>query len=138
MTLRFMADAIPLGATLGRVEIELAAAVILFALRELGREWAAPISQKEIGTVVGKALEEGREPVRTWASNPFLFPDFDDLVRRGFAVRTEERGSPTLALTPEALAKIAPHLLPLGTRVVHVERLEDAPAMVARAREVEA
>ena len=108
MTPRFYRQAIPLGGTLGKVEIECAAAVVLFALHELGREWTSPITYTEIGEVVGKALADDREPVRTWARNPFLFPDLDLLVRRGFA--GELVAEISLALTPETIERVAAHL----------------------------
>lgn len=106
MTPRFYREAVPLGATLGKCEIEYAAAVVLFALHELGRDWTAAIAYTEIGAVVGKALDDDREPIRSWARNPFLFPDMQLLVRRGFAVELDAQ----ISLTPETIERVGRHL----------------------------
>lgn len=110
MTPRFCRQAIPLVGTLGKGEAEVAAAVVLLALHELGRDWAAPVAQQEIDTVLSAALKAEREPISTWARNPFLLPDFDELVRRGFAVCGAGSLGATLALTPAALERLAKHL----------------------------
>jgi hypothetical protein len=126
---RFYRQAIPLGGTLGKVEAEAGAALLLFALHELGRGWTAPIALTELGELAGAALDAGTEPIRTWASNPFLFPDLAELERRGFAVRGDSPRGATLALTPAAIERLAAHLV----------LTEDAPAPApAAVREVHA
>jgi hypothetical protein len=110
---RFLTHAIPLGATLGKSEIEQAAALILFALHELGREWSAAVAEQEITSVLRAAFASDREPVRSWARNPFLRPSFYMLVQRGFATRGESPSGPTLTLTATALDRVAAHLVPV-------------------------
>jgi hypothetical protein len=74
----------PFCAALGRSECEFAAALIVLACQHRG-SWG-PVLPKEIGEAL-KADEEKytvegkRHP---WA-NPFLNPDIDDLIARGFA-----------------------------------------------------
>jgi hypothetical protein len=87
-------------------------------------------------TILRVVLAADREPVCSWVRNPALRADFGGLVQGGFATCGESPLGPTLALTPAALERLAAHLVPVGVRVVHVEHLEDAPAAVARAREV--
>jgi hypothetical protein len=106
MTPRFYREVVPLGATLGKCEIEYAAALVLFALHELGRDWTAAIAYTELGAVVGKALADDREPVRSWARNPFLRPDMRLLVTRGFAVELDAQ----IWFTPETIERFGRHL----------------------------
>lgn len=98
----------PLVGTLGKAELEIAAGMILVSLHMLKRFWTASVSAKEIAAVF---TEHGKEvPLRYWKLNPFLKPDFVELVKRGFAaVETTEDGE-VFTLTASCLERVASHL----------------------------
>jgi hypothetical protein len=110
--MRLLRETPPLKATLGRSELEYAAALILCALHRLGRAWTEPLSAKEIGATLSDAFNAGEQPICSWARNPFLRPDWDGLVERGFAQRDETPDGDVLTLTPAALERVAAHLEP--------------------------
>lgn len=111
--MRFLRETPPLVGTLGRSEVEYAAALILFGLHHLGRDWSAALREDELLGVLGKAIDS--DPVKSWRSNPFLQPDFAGLIAAGFAV---SEASPevdigphsSITLTPAALERVAEHI----------------------------
>lgn len=105
--MRFLRESPPLTGTLGRVEREIAAALILFGLHTLRKNWDEPIGGTALALLLKAAFEANQGPVRSWLTNPFLKPDFPDLVEQGFATLTEADG---YALTPAALERLAPHI----------------------------
>jgi hypothetical protein len=107
---RFLRETPPLMATLGRCEVEFAAALILYGLHRLGRAWTEPVTAKDLGKTISDSAGAGLEPIRSWMRNPFLRPDWDDLVKRGFALRDETPDGDVLTLTPEALERVAGHI----------------------------
>lgn len=110
--LRFERETPPLAGTLGRAEVEFAAALVLWALRELGRDWLAPISRKEFDDALAAAITSGRDPVWTWACDPKLRPHYAELVRLGLAVREETPAGDVLRLEPALIERLGDHLLP--------------------------
>ncbi|GAB5541319.1 MAG: hypothetical protein SangKO_010790 [Sandaracinaceae bacterium] len=96
---------VPLVGTMGRVEVEAAAGWMLLALREKGDFWG------RVDPADCRAVREKHADSMTWIENPFLVPDFWDLVARGFAEFVGEgRGAPVrfTASGIEALAKWVP------------------------------
>lgn len=81
--------ALPLVGTMGRAEREYAAALVVRACQVLGDSWQ-PISPKQLGEVIAGDLAAKREPLTGLNRNPFLFPDFPDLIALGFVERTPE------------------------------------------------
>lgn len=73
--------ALPLVATLGRSEREVAAAMIVLVLAQDGDTWR-PVIPQETGAALKAALEL---PEYKCFRNPLLRPDFHDLVAKGFA-----------------------------------------------------
>lgn len=113
--MRFLRETPPLGATLGRCEVEYAAALILLGLLHvLGRAWSESITESELGSALSEQFAAGIEPVRSWGRNPFLRPDFDALVARGLAERVDSPEGHVLTLTPAALERVAAHIQPEG------------------------
>jgi hypothetical protein len=76
----------PLTATMGRSEIEFAAALMVWTCAQSGDAWRA-VSGVEIRELITKAIDTKAEPVFDWIRNPFLRPDFHGLQERGFASR---------------------------------------------------
>lgn len=94
---------VPLIGTMGRAEAEAAAGWMILALRDKGDAWGE-ITPGDCGDVLQKHGSE-----ISWIKNPFLVPDFWDLVERGFAefVGDEGKGRP-VRFTPagfEAMRK---------------------------------
>lgn len=76
----------PFGDTLGRAELEQAAAMIVLACSRNGDTWAG----LEIELVVGcfeRAADAGEQPWERLRRMPVFRPEFLELVRRGFATR---------------------------------------------------
>ncbi len=84
----------PLCATFGRTEREAAAALIVGALAAAGDTWR-PITLDEIKE------HGGVLSALPWMQNPFVRPDIEDLVRRGFASLSDDRT--TVELLPNAI-----------------------------------
>lgn len=89
----------PLVGTLGRAELEHAAACLIRCHQVTG-SWS-PIDRATLVAV----LRDSPGPLGPWLSNPFFVPRFLDLVRAGLAERNEQRTAMTL--TDGALARIA-------------------------------
>lgn len=104
----------PLTATMGKTEVECAAAVIVFALARGGDEWR-PITAKEVGGVIRHAMDNGVEPVKSWSSNPFLTPDFAGLIAGGFVTRTPSDDGAVLEFVPAAIERLRPWVLGLAS-----------------------
>lgn len=75
----------PLVGVFGKVEAEIAAAVIVRALAADGDEWKT-IDLGLVSSTLKKAVKDGVEPFASMSSNPFCKPDIHELVRLGFAV----------------------------------------------------
>lgn len=86
--------AIPLVDTMGKAEAELAAALLLIGLQHSGDEWRA-LPAREMGLALQPLVD--KPPVKYW-SNPFVHPDFGELVKRGFAEFIEHDGNARGAL----------------------------------------
>lgn len=71
----------PLTDTLGRSEREVAAAILVIALAESGDTWG-PISPRTTAITLKSVFER---PEYSFLKNPFLRPDYADLVTKGFA-----------------------------------------------------
>lgn len=94
-----LAEVNPLGGTLGRVEREVAAALLVRVCQLRGR--FGPVERADVEDLIAT----GDSWTKTLLGNPFQNPSFDELVERGFArVVTEE--PLTLELTETALERI--------------------------------
>lgn len=76
----------PLTATMGKTEIECAAALIVRTCQAQGDRWQ-PVSWKMARETLTSDLEAGRHPGAGWARNPFFRPDVAGLVAKGYATR---------------------------------------------------
>lgn len=95
---------IPLVATMGRVEREAAATIIIRASVRGGDTWR-PIYPAEIGEAIRLDLDEKLEPLTSLNRNPFWRPDFRDLAAAGYATSTFELGAP-IEFTAKGLAAL--------------------------------
>lgn len=92
----------PLGGTMRKTEIETAAGLVVFALAHAGDTWR-PLPALELAAVLETAIaQQCEEPLKSWARNPFMRPDFRGLIDAGFAVETGEAGAKVLELTDRA------------------------------------
>lgn len=73
----------PLVGTMGRSEIEVAAALLVRTLQVTGNTWRG-VTPKEVGDVLAGDLHAECEPVTSWNRNPFIMPDFPGLLQEGF------------------------------------------------------
>lgn len=94
----------PLHGTLGKAELEAAAACIVRACQFHGDEWK-PIDAPMIGVALRSDVATLKEPFASLVSNPFWRPDVWLLVERRFARWTDQPGGPC-ELLPHALALI--------------------------------
>lgn len=94
-----LAEVNPLGGTLGRVEREVAAALLVRVCQVRGR--FAPVSLAEVEDLISV----GDSWTTALLRNPFQNPSFDELVARGFA-RVVTDDPMTLELTDTALERI--------------------------------
>ena len=79
----------PLTGTFGRSEREHAAALLVRCCQVNDDKWAA-FNPRELGNAIETDLDADVEPVASWKRNPFINPDFCDLVSMGFAVIGED------------------------------------------------
>ena len=94
----------PLTGTLGRSEREAAAEAIVMTLARGGNEWR-PVNPREVAQMVRADLAEN--PNHSLWNNPFIRPDYHDLVKHGFARWTN--GEPPrcdIELTEEAIGRL--------------------------------
>ena len=81
-----------IGSKFNQAELEFAASLLIVASRKNGDEWK-PLDPKAIGLTMRDSDE-----FKGFATNPFMpFPDFRDLVKKGFA---KFHGDPNLSGTP--------------------------------------
>lgn len=106
---------IPLVGTLGRSEREVAAALLILACVDDGDEWR-PVLPKALGLAMTKRKDAPEFP---WLRNPFMRPDFVELVEKGYAhwfgpphPDPSKGNSCALVLAPAAVALIAERLGP--------------------------
>lgn len=81
-------SALPLGNTMGKAEVEMAAALIIRACQLNGDTWQS-ISGEDLLEVV-RLASAGNAPEKFWMENPFLSPDYQGLIERGFAALTDD------------------------------------------------
>lgn len=93
---------IPFAGTLGRVELEVAAAVLVRVCQQKGG-WF-PVAVEEVQPLIEADLAVN--PKHPLWTNPFLRADFHGLVKGGFARWTAEPGGP-IELLPVAIEAIA-------------------------------
>lgn len=81
-------DPIPLGYTFEHVEAEMMGTIMVCALQLEKDEWG-PVTKEMLSDFVDSV----REDIPSWMKNPFLKPDADDLVERGFAEWVDPPGT---------------------------------------------
>jgi len=96
---------VPLGACFGKAEAEWAAALLVWACRELGDEWQV-VPAKTLGALMRNAAMGRLQPVSDWARNPFFDTDWGRLVNEGFVERTGLEGDHRLAFTELGLSRL--------------------------------
>jgi hypothetical protein len=94
-----LAEVNPLGGTLGRVEREVAAALLVRVCQVRGA--FGPVALADVEDLIAT----GDHWTTTLLRNPFQSPNFDELVERGFA-RVVVHEPLTLELTDVALERI--------------------------------
>jgi hypothetical protein len=104
-TERKTVGALPLMMTLKRAETEFALAMLVRACQVHGDRWQA-LTFGEVKSAM--LLDPG--PLRPFLANPFLHPDFNDLVQRHAALWVDEDGDTgkALALTDTGLEVLRP------------------------------
>lgn len=95
----------PLVATLGKAEIEHAAAVIVRACHANGDRWQ-PVTWEQVAAALRSDGAANTQPFAALIRNPFFRPDVHALIRAGFARVTVEEPM-TVELTEEAISRIA-------------------------------
>lgn len=96
----------PLVGTMGRTEVEIAAALLVRACQVGGDAWQ-DVSTATLAEVITADLAAKREPFTSINRNPFCRPDVHDLVKRGFAEWVGEPGG-ALRFTQRGVAAMAP------------------------------
>lgn len=96
-------DIIPFTGTFGRVEREIAAAMLVRACAMTGDTWQ-PIAPRRVEEVLRDDLDSGVEPWTSANSNPFWRPDFLDLVNSGFATMSDNLA---IELTTDSIEKLS-------------------------------
>lgn len=92
---------IPLVGTLGRAELEHAAALLVRACQLHEDKWQ-PVSLEMVGATIAHDSTNLVGALPFWITNPFMArPDFYGLLRRGYATR-----DPPDASTPDELARL--------------------------------
>lgn len=113
----FLNEIPPLVGTMGRSEIEHAAALLVRACQVRGDVWA-PVAPTDMGAVLTRDLESDIDPWRALDRNRFFNPNFDALVERGFAKRLDDgRGHPrraSLAFTEKGIEALRKYVQPKG------------------------
>lgn len=100
----------PLCATMGRVEREAAATLMVRVCQLSGDRWL-PVEPRAIGRTWRGDLEAGVEPLASLAGNPFWRPDFHDLVAKGFArFTTDDAEGGPIEFTDAGLDALRPHV----------------------------
>lgn len=96
---------VPLGACFGKAEAEWAAAILVWACRELGDGWQV-VPAKTLGRLLRGAVMARIEPVSGWGRNPFFALDWERLVLDGFVLRTGLEGDHSLEFTELGLSRL--------------------------------
>lgn len=92
---------VPLVGTMGRAEVEAAAGWMLLALRDSGDAWG------EVTPADCRAVHDKHADSMRWIQNPFLVPDFWDLVARGFAEFVGEGNGAPVRFTGAGIKALA-------------------------------
>lgn len=100
----------PLCGTMGRAELEHAAALIVRTCAVLGDAWR-PVAPKDVGIVLNTDVLGHVEPFAKLIENPFFKPDFFALAESEFARWTAEPKGP-MELTEAGLAAITKWVRP--------------------------
>lgn len=95
--------AFPLVDTMRKAEAEIAAAMVVRTLHRRGNVWRE-VMLKEVGSVIGEEIDAGLPPFAELSRNPFVRPDFHELVDRGYAVINGEEGDATITFTDAGIA----------------------------------
>lgn len=95
----------PLVGTLGKSGVESAAALIIRACQVNGNEWKG-VDLASLKAIIDKDVDNNVEPLKSMCMNPFIKPDFRELVARGFAKWEGMPGESALALTDAGLEKL--------------------------------
>jgi len=82
---------VPLCGTMGKAEAEFAATLLVRACVRHGDAFDS-ILPAQMGDTIGADLEEQVDPLWSLRNNPFFRPNFDELVKRGFAEYVGEDG----------------------------------------------
>ena len=100
----------PLVDTMGKTESEAAALLMLIAMIRQGDEWKT-VTPKELGAAIDAELELKSEPLTALSRNPFFRPDFQRLVKDGFARFTqEEKHNQPIEFTEQGIAALEKHV----------------------------
>lgn len=96
----------PLQSTLGKVELEFTAAIIVAALARTGNAWGFVTATEIVDTIVALAEDEYWAPL---FANPFYEMTPHELVDAGFAEMEMDLSLTTrFCLTPEAIDRLRP------------------------------
>lgn len=97
----------PLVGTMGKAELEAAAAMLVRACQVNGNEWS-PRSPMDVGLALKADIDAGVEPWTSLNRNPFFRPDFRTLIDSGFARYTDESLEAPIEFTPMGLQALRP------------------------------
>lgn len=81
----------PLCGTMGKSEIEYAAALYICACRHFGDEWQ-PLPPEKIGEAINADLDAKKDPLHSLRDNPFFRPDLHAFVHSEFVNMEYEHG----------------------------------------------
>lgn len=95
----------PLVGTMGKSGAESAAALLIRACQVNGNEWKG-VDLASLKAIIDADVDNKVEPLRSMCMNPFIRPDFKELVTRGFATWEGTPGESALALTDAGLEKL--------------------------------
>lgn len=93
---------LPLTNVFGKCEAELAAALIIMPLAAADEDWR-PVTYKEMREHL-RVLPEDQRPA--WLSNPFVQPNFMELIKRRYAEDCEPDGREFIRFTESGLAAL--------------------------------
>lgn len=100
----------PLTGTMGRVEAEAFATLMIEACVFHGDEWQ-PLTLKQIGEAVQAALASKKEPFDSLNTNPFWRPDVWDLISRGYAEQIGNDKHAPVRFTDKAFHAMKQHVI---------------------------
>lgn len=108
----FIDPTFPLVATMGRAEIEHAAACLVRACQAFGDSWRA-LPGTAVADVIEEDARKGRPPFGGrggFASNPYFDPDVPGLVGAGYARRIDDVEPLAYEFTPKGLEALRRHV----------------------------